>query len=106
MDSFFKVQSGIALILSIGVIVLVLFAFLDSLRHRTDAYPAAGKWSKQIWCLILGVGTLLSLLTFGNPLNIFTIVVVVAATVYLADVRPALQQVVGRGRSNGPYGRW
>lgn len=106
MDSFFKVQSGIALILSIGVIALALYAFIDALRHRADAYPAAGKWSKQIWCVILGVGTLLALLTFGNPLNLFTLLVVVASAVYLADVRPALQRVLGTGRSSGPYGPW
>ncbi|WP_018158067.1 DUF2516 family protein [Demetria terragena] len=106
MDAFFKVQGGIALILSIGVIAVVLVAFLDSLRHRVDAFPAAGKLTKPIWCGILGVGVLLSLLTFGNPLNIFTLLVVVASAVYLADVRPALQRVVGGGRSNGPYGPW
>lgn len=106
MDSFFKVQSGIALILSIGVIALVLFAFIDAVRQRADAYTAAGKWSKQIWCAILGVGTLLSLLTFGSPLNLFTLLTVLASAVYLADVRPALQRMVGGGRSSGPYGPW
>lgn len=106
MDSFFKVQSGIALILSIGVIALVLFAFIDAVRQRADAYTAAGKWSKQIWCAILGVGTLLGLLTFGNPLNLFTLLTVLASAVYLADVRPALQRMVGGGRSSGPYGPW
>jgi len=31
----------------------------------------------------------------------------VAAAVYLVDVRPALRQVSGRGRSKqGPYGPW
>lgn len=106
MDTFSNVQDGIALILSIGVIALALFAFVDSLRHRVDAYPAAGKLTKPIWCAILGVGFLLALLTFGTPLNIFTLLAVVAASVYLADVRPALRRVLGGGRSNGPYGPW
>ena len=32
---------------------------------------------------------------------------IVAAGVYLADVKPALDQVMGRGQGNqGPYGPW
>jgi Protein of unknown function (DUF2516) len=106
MDFFSQVQGGIALILSIGVIALVVYAFIDVLRQRADAFPAAGKLTKPIWCAILGVGSLLSLITLGNPLNIFTLLVVVASAVYLVDVRPAVQRMVGRGRSDGPYGPW
>ena len=33
--------------------------------------------------------------------------ILVAAGVYLADVKPALDQVTGRGQgSQGPYGPW
>ena len=37
----------------------------------------------------------------------FGLIGFIAAAVYLADVRPALRQVTGRGRRNdGPYGPW
>jgi len=37
----------------------------------------------------------------------FGVIAFVAAAVYLADVRPALKQVSGRGGGRqGPYGPW
>jgi len=40
-----------------------------------------------------------------GPLNFLNLAAVVAAGVYLADVRPALRRIAGGG-SSGPYGRW
>ena len=38
---------------------------------------------------------------------VFSIIAIVAAGVYLADVKPALDQVTGRGSGNqSPYGPW
>ena len=44
--------------------------------------------------------------TFLSPLNMLGILAVVGAGIYLADVRPALRQVSGRGSASGPYGPW
>jgi hypothetical protein len=77
---------------------------VDALRHRPDAFTAAGKLTKPIWCGILGVAAIIAFIVVFNPLSIFGIITVVAAGVYLVDVRPALRNITGG--SQGPYGRW
>lgn len=106
MDSVFQVQNAIALLLGVAVLALEVFAFVDSLRHRADAYTAAGKLNKPAWCGITGAAAAIGFITVTNPLNIFSLLAVVGASVYLADVRPAVQRMVGGGRNNGPYGPW
>jgi hypothetical protein len=56
--------------------------------------------------IIVIVAVLLGFVSLRNPLNIFSLLAVVGAAVYLADVRPAIRQVTGRGGNNGPYGPW
>ena len=52
------------------------------------------------------VAVAIGFVTAQNPLGI-GILPVVAAAVYLADVRPALRRISGRGSSgNGSYGSW
>ena len=78
---------------------------IDALRHRPDAFVAAGKRTKNFWLLVLGVATALGFVT--SVLSMFGVVAFVAAAVYLVDVRPALAQVSGRGGGRqGPYGPW
>ncbi|KNX38220.1 DUF2516 family protein [Luteipulveratus halotolerans] len=108
MDRLFEVQNLIAFVLGIALFGMQLFAFIDALRHREDAYRAAGKLTKVAWCAITGVAAAVGFVTMTNPLNLFSLLAVVGGAVYLADVRPALQRVSGRGRgsNNGPYGPW
>jgi hypothetical protein len=102
-------QGLLTLILSLVAFAAEVFALVDALRHRADAFVAAGKRTKQFWTIVLGVATLFGFISIGSSL-IFSIglIGVVAAGIYLADVRPALQQVSGRGRGQhmGPYGPW
>lgn len=85
---------------------LQVFAFVDALRHRPDAYVAAGKRTKKFWLAVTGVALAVGIAVF-HPLNFLNVIAVVAAAVYLADVRPALREVTGRGgTSRGPYGGW
>ncbi|RYG78341.1 DUF2516 family protein [Yimella sp. RIT 621] len=81
------------------------FAFVDALRRREDAFRAADKMTKQRWLLITGLAAVFALLVIQSPLNLFGIIAIVAAGVYLADVRPALRQVESR-RGGGSRGRW
>jgi Protein of unknown function (DUF2516) len=86
---------------------LSVFCLVDALRHRPDAFVAAGKRSKNIWLAVLGVAVALSLVSYPYPFQLTGILAAVGAGVYAADVRPALRQVMGRGSSNdGPTGRW
>jgi len=106
MNAIGSAQGMISLILSLAILGMEVFAFVDALRHRPDAYLAAGKRTKQIWLVVTGVALLLGFLTLGNPLNLFALLGVVGAAVYLADVRPALQSVGGRGRGGGGRDTW
>jgi hypothetical protein len=107
------VQSGVLLVLSVGAFAVTLFALVDALRHRPDAYVAAGKRTKTFWVAIVAVATALCFVFVGGGVpNFLSIIGVVAAGVYLADVRPAVRQFRGRGgprrddRRQGPYGPW
>jgi|SRR3954469_14244679 hypothetical protein len=108
--SIYSLQNLIVLVLGLAAFITEVFAFVDALRHRSDAYTAAGKLTKQLWLIILGVAMAIGFVVFWNPLGFIGIIAFVAAAVYLADVRPALQSATGRGGSGGshmgPYGPW
>ena len=100
-------QSLVQLLLWVAALALEIFALVEAARYRADAYSAAGKWSKQIWVIITAVAAALGFVT-GFPTFLW-IIAVVAAGFFLADVRPALRRVSGRGTGSsnqGPYGPW
>ena len=88
---------------------LCIFALIDAFRQSPAAFSGAGKQTKQRWLVFLGVGTALSFVSVPvvglGPLNFFNLIAVVAAAVYLVDVRPAVRPYRGGG-SSGPYGPW
>jgi len=95
---FSSIQDLIYFVFWAAVLVLSVFGFVDALRHRPDAFTAAGKASKPIWLGILGVAVALSFVSYPYPFQITGILAVVGAGVYAADVRPALRRVMGHGR--------
>lgn len=103
-----SVQLSVMLLLGLALLAMQLFALIDAVRHPSDSYTTAGKRTKTFWVAVVAVAAVIGFITFQDPLNIFSLLAVVAAGVYLADVRPALQQVRGRGRGGnaGPYGPW
>ena len=104
-ELFGQFQGLVSSILWLGAIGLAVFGLIDALRVPTDAFPYAGKRTKTLWLVILGVAA--AVLLVAGPLNIFGLAAVVAAAVYLVDVRPAVKQYRGRpGTSEGPYGPW
>lgn len=103
---FGQVQGLLALVLGLGALAMQLFALVDAVRQRPDAYVAAGKRSKNFWLILTGVAAAIGVIFVANPLNLFSLLAVVAAGVYLADVRPALRAVSGGGSHSGPYGPW
>ena len=108
MFNFFgSVQELIYLVFWVAAVGLSVFGLVDALRHRPEAFTAAGKASKTIWLAVLGGATALSFVSFPNPFQMTGILAVVGAGVYAADVRPALRKVMGRGSSgDGPAVRW
>lgn len=106
LDLISSAQRLVVLLLGLAALGVEVFAVVDALRHRPEAYLAAGKRTKTFWTVVTGVAALLGFVTLSSPLGLVGIIAVVAAGVYLADVRPALRQITGRGPASGPYGPW
>ena len=107
MSSLAQLQSWIVLGLSVVALGVEVYALVDCVRRRSDAFVAAGKRTKPFWLLVTGVAALLGVVAVGGFPGLLAIIAIVAAGVYLADVKPALDQVMGRGSGNqGPYGPW
>jgi Protein of unknown function (DUF2516) len=97
-------------ILAIAAFVAEVWAFADALRRPGKAYQAAGKQTKPLWLIILGVavviGLYLGVLSGGfGAVGILPIAAFVAAAIYLTDVRPKVREY-RNGSSSGPYGPW
>jgi hypothetical protein len=91
----FQFESLLGEIAFYVLLAVKVFAFVDALTRPTQAYVAAGKLTKPAWLLILGL-TVATALLWPSVIGIFSIVGIVAAFVYLLDVRPAL--VATRGQ--------
>ena len=50
VNSVNTLQGLLLLVLGIGILAMAVFALVDALRHRPDAFTAAGKLTKPIWC--------------------------------------------------------
>jgi hypothetical protein len=97
-------------VLLLGACVIETWAFADVIIRPSAAFPAAGKQTKPIWLVILGVAFVIGIGgAIGNVqlISIFPIVAFVAAAIYLADVRPKVKSIKpGSGSRQGPYGPW
>jgi hypothetical protein len=100
-----SVQGFVLLVLGIGSLILTGFAFFDVLRRKASLFPHVGKLTKPVWLGILAAAFLVAVVSLFAPLGLLNIAGVIAAGVYLADLRPKLKQVGGgSGSSYGPYG--
>ena len=107
LDSLWQLQNLVLLALGVGALAMEIFCLVDAARYPQQAFAAAGKLTKTWWLGILGVATAVGFVTVGNVLGL-GILGIVAGGVYLADVRPALDRVMGKGQGGrqGPYGPW
>ncbi|GAB2471960.1 DUF2516 family protein [Jatrophihabitans fulvus] len=83
-----------------ALVALRLWALVDCMTRRAAAFPAVDKLTKPAWIAILLISGLLGTFfsdpnTPGTVVSIFSLVSVVVAAVYLADVRPAVREVSG-----------
>ncbi len=110
-------QYGVLLVLAVLAFGMQIYALFDAVRARPDAFVAAGKLTKQKWVAILAVATAFGFIALPPPigagflssLGLLSIVAVVAAAVYIVDVKPAVRQIGGGGGGgghSGPYGPW
>ena len=96
-------------VLLLGAFVVEAWAFIDALTRPSAAFPAAGKQTKPLWLVILGVAFVIGI---GGAigqlylLSIFPIVAFVASAIYLVDVRPKIKSIKSGSSRQGPYGPW
>ena len=100
-------------LLYVATLAFKVFALIDAAVRPDAAYSAAEKQTKTLWLVLLGLAVGIQLLS-GNlfgPLGI-NLFGLVAAIVYIVDVRPAVRALGrggrggGDGRHMGPYGPW
>lgn len=95
--------------LLIAAFAVEAWAFIDAVRRPAPAFVAAGKQTKPLWLVILGVALVIGIGGAVGSLSLFSflpIIAFVAAGIYLADVRPRVREIKGGGTHNGPYGPW
>lgn len=95
MSLFYDPANLTLAILGLAAAAAKLWALIDCLSRHSPAFPAAGKLTKGAWIAILAVALLLGRGIFG----LLGIAGLVAAIVYLVDVRPAVRGI-------GPGGPW
>ena len=74
-----------------GVLALTAWAFVDALVRPAPAYVATGKLTKPAWVAITGLALLITF--WFTPMSFLGLPAVIAAVVYLVDVRPAVRQL-------------
>jgi hypothetical protein len=80
-----------------GTLALAVWAFVDAVIRPAAGFVAAGKLTKPGWLAITGLAMLL--LWWQGPLSFLGLPAVIAAVVYLVDVRPAVRGL-RRGNSS------
>jgi hypothetical protein len=105
--------------LAVAAFVVEAWAFVDAITRPKSAFAAAatmsdnaaGRLTKPIWLIILGVAFVLGLYSaaYGGVTGFLSVLAFVAAAIYLAGVRPKVREYSKRGSrssSSGPYGPW
>ncbi len=101
--------------LAVAALIVEVWAFVDAVRRPKAAFPAAGKQTKPLWLIILGVAAAIGLYSaastgssgVGIVVSILPVAAFIAAAIYLTDVRPKVREIGPGGSSRqGPYGPW
>jgi hypothetical protein len=72
-----------------GALALTAWAFVDALTRPAAGFVAAGKLTKPGWLAITGLAALV--VYFFQPMSFLGLPAIIAAIVYLVDVRPAVR---------------
>jgi hypothetical protein len=90
---YHQVQAYLTWIVLIACLVVEIVAFVNCLTQRAEAFPVVGPLSKVAWLGILG-GCVMATVLCSLPyltISIFGFIAIIAASVYMLDVRPALR---------------
>lgn len=81
-----SLQGGIALILSVALFAIKAFALVDCIGRSASDFDFSSNLRKPAWLVILGLTVAYHALDW-SPLALLNLVGIVAALVYLAQVR-------------------
>ena len=77
-----------------GLLALRTWALVDCVTRKQAAFPAVDKLTKPAWVAMLAIGDVLGWwISLSQPVGIFTLITACLASVYLADVRPAVREI-------------
>ena len=93
---------GVFFVISLAMLAVKIWALVDACTRPEHAFPATGKQTKQFWVIVLVLALVVSFVGF------LSLVGLVAAIVYLVDVRPRVREIRrgGGAGQTGPYGPW
>jgi hypothetical protein len=99
---YLDVEYYVTVAILLVFLLIELYAFVNCLTQRSDAFPVVGSLTKQAWLAILGAAVLVTLICslYRAGGTFLGFVGVTAAAIYLLDVRPAI-----RDAANGT-GSW
>ncbi|MGY1590404.1 DUF2516 family protein [Geodermatophilus sp. SYSU D00965] len=80
-----------------GALALTAYALVDALVRPAAGYVAAGKLTKPAWAAITGLALLV--VFWQGPMSFLGLPAIIAAIVYLVDVRPAVRGLRRGGNS-------
>jgi hypothetical protein len=80
-----------------GALALTAYALVDALIRPAAGYVAAGKLTKPAWAAITGLAVLI--VFWQGPMSFLGLPAIIAAIVYLVDVRPAVKGLRRGGSS-------
>jgi hypothetical protein len=90
-----EIQNYIVLVGALVLFAIEAWAFVDAVSHSPAEFEAAGKQTKTMWLVILGISLAAHMLIW-HPIHLLNLVGAVASLVYLVDVRPALRSLTRR----------
>lgn len=93
MDVVDQLYTWTSYILMGLTLALRVWAFVDCLTRKAAAFPAVDKLTKPAWLAILLISGVIGTLV-GTVSSVLSLVSIVVAAVYLADVRPAVRGII------------
>lgn len=84
-------MATILLVLQLAALGAGAYALIHAARQRKDAFTAVDKLTKPIWLIILSVSVLC--LFLAGAVALLGVVAIIAISVYLADVRPRVDEI-------------
>jgi Protein of unknown function (DUF2516) len=89
VTNVFQVEGWLVLAAVLALLAVKIFALVTALMFSPDHYRAADKLTKPAWVAILGIAVAAQIL-MPDIRSLINLAFTIAAFVYLADVRPAL----------------